>query len=178
MLTRAIVCGAMAIARLVELGYSRRNLAKRASAEEGAWSRRTFPLMVSLHVAVIGGTFLRGGRPQRGWLLALGLLQPVRLWVLLTLGRRWSARGAVASEVEIATNGPYRYIRHPNYAVVLGELALLPLSFGLKRAALLAFILNTAVLVIRIRDEERLLFRLPGYRQHFERKRRLLPGLI
>jgi methyltransferase len=178
MLIRTLVCGYMAAARLVELAYSRRNLAKHEAVQEGDWSRRTFPLIVALHTAVIAGTFLAGGRPRPGWLTGLGVLQPLRFWVLLTLGRRWSARGAVARDATVVTGGPYRFIRHPNYAVVLGELVALPLAFGLKRLALLGFVTNVALLSLRIRDEERLLLRLPGYREHFGRKRRLLPGVL
>jgi methyltransferase len=178
MLTRLFVCGAMGLARLVELVYSKRNLAEKQSVEEGELSRRTFPLMVLLHTVVIAGTALRGGRPRRFWLAGLVLLQPLRAWVLMTLGHSWSARGAVAEEVTIATNGPYRYIRHPNYAVVLGELVLLPLAFGLRRLAFAGFVANAALLTLRIRDEETLLLAKPGYEAHFGDKRRLIPGIF
>ena len=134
--------------------------------------------MVALHTTVIAGTFLAGGRPRPLWLAGLALLQPLRVWVLVTLGVRWSARGAVATELTVATDGPYAYVRHPNYTVVLAELVFLPLAFGLKRLAVLGFVVNAALLAIRIRDEERLLMRRPGYREHFGDKRRLIPGLI
>jgi methyltransferase len=178
MLIRAIVCGAMGLARLVELVHSRRNLENQGPVEEGEGSRRTFPIMVALHTTVIAGTFLAGGRPRPLWLTSLALLQPLRLWVLVTLGGRWSARGTVATELTVATEGPYAYLRHPNYAVVLGELVFLPLAFGLKRLALLGFAVNAALLAVRIHDEESLLVRQPGYREHFADKKRLIPGLI
>jgi methyltransferase len=178
MLIRALVCGAMGLARLVELAHSQRNLTKQGAVEEGAASRRTFPIMVALHTTVIAGTFLAGGRPRPVWLTALALVQPLRLWVLVTLGGRWSARGAVATGLSVATDGPYAHVRHPNYAVVLAELLLLPLAFGLQRLAIVGFAVNAALLAVRIRDEERLLMRRPGYREHFGDKRRLIPGLI
>src|SRR4051794_10888505 len=63
MVIRLAVCGSMALARLLELVHSRRNLAAQGSVHEGELSKRTFPLMVALHTAVIAGTFLRGGSP-------------------------------------------------------------------------------------------------------------------
>jgi methyltransferase len=178
MLIRFLVCGAMAGARLLELVHSQRNLAAQADLEEGEWSRRTFPLMVGLHTAVIGGTLLVGGRPRTGWLVGLALLQPLRIWILVTLGRRWSARGAVAKHMTVATNGPYGYVRHPNYTVVLGELICLPLAFRLTRLAAIGLVCNGALIALRIRDEEQLLEVQPGYAEHFRQKRRLVPGLI
>jgi methyltransferase len=176
---RVLVCAAMAAARLVELGYSRRNL-KRGHLLEGSGSRRTFPLIVLVHSAVLAGTALvgRGRSPRLPWLIALLAAQPIRLWVLLTLRERWNARGAVPESMQIAVDGPYEYVRHPNYSVVALELLSLPMAFGLGRLALAASVANAGLLWIRIRDEERLLFRLPGYAEHFERKPRFLPHLI
>lgn len=168
----------MAMARLLELACSRRNLARFEQVEEGAWSRRTFPIVAGVHSAVIGGTFVAGSKPRPRWLACLGLLQVLRVWVLVSLGERWSARGAVPVHGQVVSNGPYRYLRHPNYAVVLAELAVLPMAFGLRQLAIVGTMANAAVLAVRIRDEERLLFRLPGYKQHFGRKRRLIPGVF
>jgi methyltransferase len=178
MLIRLVVCGSMALARVLELIHSRRNLAAQGSVEEEELSKRTFPLIAILHTAVIAATLLRGCRLRPAWLVALVALQPVRLWVLITLGRRWSARGAVAEQLAVATDGPYRFIRHPNYAVVLGELVLLPLAFGLRRVSVVGFIANSLLLAIRIRDEEKLLPRRRGYVEHFGRKRRLVPAIF
>ena len=178
MLIRGLVCGGMALARLVELAYSRRNLARLGPAEEGVASQRSFPLIIGVHTAVIGGTFLLGKKPCRVWLMCLALLQVLRAWVVLSMGQSWSARGAVSEQTHLVTRGPYRYLRHPNYAVVIAELAVLPLAFGTKRVAVAGTFVNTALLAVRIRDEERLLFRLPGYREHFGPKRRLIPGLL
>ncbi len=179
MLTRLLVCGYMAGARLAELAYSRRNIGSFDASEEGQWSRRTFPLIVALHTAVIGSTALVGSRRPK-WPLLAGLIaaQGVRVWTLLTLGRRWNARAAVPAAMEVATGGPYAYVRHPNYAVVAVELFCLPAAFGLTRAAAAASLANAALLAARIREEEALLSRLPGYQEHFADKPRFLPGLF
>ena len=56
--------------------------------------------------------------------------------------------------------GPYRFLAHPNYVVVVGEIAVLPLVFGLWQVALLFSLLNAILLWVRIRAENRALERL------------------
>jgi methyltransferase len=169
----------MAAARLGELAYSRRNIGASGEMVEGVWSRRTFPLIVVLHTAVLAGTAGFGSRrPRWPWLALLLLFQPLRLWVLLTLRDRWNARAAVPLAMEVATTGPYAYVRHPNYLVVAVELAALPLAFGLGRLAAAGSLANAVILSGRIREEEAALFRLPGYKDHFQRKKRFLPGIM
>jgi methyltransferase len=173
---RILICGLMATARLVELRISKRNIASQLDRREGGWSRGSFPAMVAMHTVVIGGTALLGTRKTHyGWLALLLGVQPLRWWVLNTLGKRWTVRGAVPREMEIETTGPYAYVRHPNYAVVAVELATLPAAFGLNQLAVLATIANAALLTLRIHDEEALLFELPGYAEHFSDKPRFVP---
>lgn len=172
---RLAVCGAMACARLGELTWSRRNISLSGPAREGAWSRRTYPLMVALHTAVLAGTLVAGGRPRWPWLLLLAAVQPVRAWVLVTLGSRWNARAAVPDAMPVATGGPYAFVRHPNYTVVIVELAALPLGFGAKRLALAASAGNALLLALRIPEEEALLRRLPAWRETIEPLPRFLP---
>ena len=176
---RAVVCGFMGLARLVELAWSRRNVEGSGQTRERQWSRRLYPLIVLVHATVIVGTLLFGReRASRPWLTALLAVQPLRYWVLLTLGRRWNARGAVPVEMDVATTGPYAFVRHPNYSVVAVELASLPAAFGLSRLAIGATVANAALLAMRVHEEESLLFELPGYSEHFEDKPRFLPGLV
>jgi methyltransferase len=177
-LIRLLVCGGMATARLLELAYSRRNIASFPASREGAGSRRTFPLVVALHSAVIGGTLLFGTKPRKLWLALLLLAQPIRLWVLKTLGERWNVRAAVPADMEIESGGPYAFVRHPNYTVLAIELFSLPAAFGLTRFAVAASLANAVLLAIRIRDEEALLFQLPGYHERFNDKPRFLPWLV
>jgi methyltransferase len=175
---RLLVCGVMALFRLAELLLSRRNIAVAGPSRETQLNRRLFPVIVALHSVVIVTTLVRGrSQPNLSWLTALLVVQPLRFWTLLTLGRWWNARGSVAEATEVATSGPYRYVRHPNYAVVLVELAALPSAFGLARLALAATAANCLLLAVRIREEERLLFTLPGYSAHFARRPRFIPRL-
>jgi methyltransferase len=80
-------------------------------------------------------------------------LQIGRFWVLLTLGRRWTIRIIVVPGERLVARGPYRFLRHPNYAVVTGEIAAVPLALGLPIYALVFSLLNAAVLAIRISAE-------------------------
>ncbi|MBI2765051.1 MAG: hypothetical protein HYX53_03975 [Chloroflexi bacterium] len=164
--------------RLLELAYSRRNIAAAGAAHEGEWSRRTYPFMVALHALVIAGTLVRGGKARGPWLALLLLAQPLRAWVLCTLRGRWNTRAAVPARMEVETGGPYRFVRHPNYTVVVIELAALPLAFGLRRLAVIATVANALLLALRIPEEEQLLRPLPGYREHFDGKARFVPGVF
>jgi methyltransferase len=178
-LTRWLVCGSMAAARLAELGWSRHNVHQASEPARGAWSRRTYPAMVAVHTAALALTALRGGdRPRLPWLLLLLAVQPVRLWVLAKLGRRWNTTGAVSPDLAVETGGPYHWVRHPNYAVVEVELLSLPLAFGLRGTGMALAAVNAALLAVRIHDEEALLAARPGWREHFAEKPRFLPGLF
>jgi methyltransferase len=168
----------MGLARLIELAFSRRNIREGVESTEGTWSRRTFPGIVAVHIATILGTLFCGGKARQPWLALLLAVQPLRYWVLLSLGPRWNARGAVAADLEPVTSGPYAYVRHPNYAVVIAELWSLPAAFGVGRLAAIATVLNALLLTVRIRDEEALLLRIPTYQEHFAHKRRLLPFIF
>jgi methyltransferase len=84
-------------------------------------------------------------------------LQGLRLWVMWTLGARWTTRIIILPGEPLVAAGPYRFLPHPNYAVVAGEIAILPLVLGLPWLAALFTVLNAAVLFIRIRAENRAL---------------------
>ncbi len=169
---------AMGAARLIELAYSRRNISGAGKSREGDGSRKTYPLMVVLHTAVIVVTALAGRHVRWRWLLVLLAVQPLRAWVIATLGRNWNTRGAVAETIEVQTTGPYAHVRHPNYVVVAIELAALPLAFGMRAIALAATLANVLLLAIRIPEEEALLNEAPGYREHFEKKARFIPRIF
>jgi methyltransferase len=62
----------------------------------------------------------------------------------------------------LVTRGPYRWLSHPNYAVVAGEIALLPLALNLPWLALIFSVLNAAVITLRIRVENRALAAVAG----------------
>jgi len=104
--------------------------------------------------------WLAPDRPIDGfWLGLFVLIEIARIWVLATLGRRWTTRIIVLPNAPLVRRGPYRFVNHPNYLVVVGEIAVLPLVFGLWRIALIFTLLNAAVIAIRIREENHALGR-------------------
>ena len=145
--------------RLGELVLARRNtteLRARGAVEYGAGH---YPLIVLLHAAWLSGLWwLAWDLPiQPIWLGVFVLLQGGRIWVLATLGKRWTTRIIVLPAAPLVARGPYRWFSHPNYAVVVGEIAILPLLFGLTWYAVIFSALNAAVLTVRIRAENRVL---------------------
>ncbi len=118
-----------------------------------------YPLMVIVHTAWLMSLWVFGhNQPVNGIaLVAFLALQALRVWVMATLGARWTTRIIVLPNAPLVASGPYRYLRHPNYAVVAGEIAVLPLMLGLSWVAAIFTVLNAAVLFIRIRAENRAL---------------------
>jgi methyltransferase len=114
-----------------------------------------YPLIVILHAAWLAGLWwLAWNRPLVPALAVLFLcLEGLRVWVLTSLGPRWTTRIIILPGAALVRRGPYRFFPHPNYAVVCAEIALLPLVFGLWAYALVFTALNAAVLFIRIRAE-------------------------
>jgi methyltransferase len=127
-----------------------------------------YPLIVAVHALWLIALWVYG-RNQEVNLLALAgfvVLQGLRVWILASLGRRWTTRIVVLPDEPLVTSGPYRYFSHPNYAVVIGEIALLPLMLHLPMLALIFSVLNAAVLTIRIRSEARVLGELSRRPSH------------
>jgi methyltransferase len=111
-----------------------------------------------------------------GWLGALAAVG-VRLSVLVALQDQWNVRAFVPAALRVVDHGPYRYVRHPNYAAVALEFACLPLIGGAYVSGAALTLANAFVLSRRILDEERLLERVPGYRERMGGKPRFLPRL-
>jgi methyltransferase len=156
-----IILVLVTLQRLSELVIARRNtraLLAQGAVEVGA---AHYPLIVLLHAAwLIGLWLLAYDRAVNiPLILVFVVLQALRVWVLATLGRRWTTRIIVVPGETLVARGPYRLIPHPNYAVVIAEIAVLPLAFGLYWYAIAFSILNALVLTIRISAENRALGR-------------------
>lgn len=174
--------GAVSLERLAELAISRRNARRafaRGGVEVGQGHFRVMALMHSAFLAACALEVLLLGRPFPGLLgvaaLALALLaQALRYWVIATLGEQWNVRIIVVPGAAPVAGGPYRYLRHPNYAAVIVEMAALPLVHGAWLTALVFSALNAAVLWVRIRAEEEALG--PAYAAEMGDRPRLVPG--
>ena len=154
-----LILGSVTLQRLAELFLAERNrkrLLAKGAVEHG---HAHYPLIVAVHAAwLVALWWWAPGQPiSVPLLLFFLLLQGGRLWVLATLGQRWTTRILVLPDAPLVTRGPYRFVDHPNYVVVILEIAVLPLVFGLWRIALLFSVLNAAVLTVRIHAENRAL---------------------
>ncbi|GKQ54029.1 isoprenylcysteine carboxyl methyltransferase family protein [Bradyrhizobium sp. Ce-3] len=155
----AIILALVTLQRLGELVLSRRNttrLLARGAIEVGA---SHYLLIVLVHAGWLAALWIWGRNQDVNLtiLAAFLALQGLRLWILAALGPRWTTRIIVLPGAPLVASGPYRFFPHPNYAVVVGEIALLPLALHLPVLALIFTVLNLAVLVIRIRAESRAL---------------------
>ncbi|MGA9007469.1 MAG: isoprenylcysteine carboxylmethyltransferase family protein [Xanthobacteraceae bacterium] len=150
-----ILLAYVTVQRVAELRWAKQNEARLLAAGGVEYGQSHLPLMQLLHTAwLLGMWALACDHAVEPVFLALFiLLQIGRFWVLATLGRRWTIRViAVAGEKPVAS-GPYRFIRHPNYAIVIGEIAVVPLALDLPIYALAFSVLNAIVLSIRIPQE-------------------------
>ena len=159
MIASVVVLGLVTLQRLGELVLARRNTARliaRGGVEHGA---AHYPAIVALHTAWLSGLWWFGwdNPVQAIWVAVYLGLQLLRALVLLSRGRRWTTRIIVVPGETLVRRGPYRFLPHPNYLVVAGEIAVLPLAFGLPAYALAFSVLNAAVLAVRIRAESRAL---------------------
>ncbi|GHF56811.1 methyltransferase [Deinococcus metalli] len=154
--------GFLTAQRVLELRVARAN--ERWARAHGAVEsgREHYPLFFVLHPAWMLSTYIEGRRSRGSVnvpaLLLFVLAQPLRYWVIRTLGRYWNTRILIVPGGTRVTGGPFRYLKHPNYAVVALELATAPLAVGAWRSALAFTLLNAALLLlIRIPAEERAL---------------------
>jgi methyltransferase len=147
--------------RVGELWLSNRNTRRLLASGAREYGASHYPLIVAVHALWLIGLWWRApDRPIDGfWLGLFVLIEIARIWVLATLGRRWTTRIIVLPNSPLVRRGPYRFVNHPNYLVVMGEIAVLPLVFGLWRIALIFTLLNAAIIAIRIREENRALGR-------------------
>jgi methyltransferase len=154
-----VILGLVTLSRVVELPIARANTARLLAHGGREVAPGHFPLIVALHVAWLTALWwLAPSRPVSLPLLALfGLVELARIWVIQTLGKRWTTRIIVVPGETLVRRGPYRFVDHPNYTVVVAEIALLPLVFGLWQVALIFSALNAALLTVRIREENRAL---------------------
>lgn len=149
--------------RLGELVIAKRNTARllaRGAVEHGA---EHYIYIVALHTAWIACLVVFGfaNSVNLVWLAIFAALQVFRIWILATLGGRWTTRIIVLNE-PLVRRGPFRFMNHPNYALVIAEIAVAPMVLGLVWVALVFSILNGAMLFVRIKEENAALTSLRG----------------
>jgi methyltransferase len=156
-----VILALVTLQRIGELWLSNRNTRRLLARGAREHAPAHYPLIVALHTAWLACLWWFGlSQPIDGfWLGTFVLIEIARIWVLYSLGPRWTTRIIILPEAPLVSRGPYRFVNHPNYAVVIAEIAVLPLVFGLWQVALIFSLLNAAMLTVRIREENRALGR-------------------
>ena len=124
--------------------------------------RKGYPWIVALHASWLAALAMlvpAEAAPQWPLLALFGGLQLLRVWVIASLGRHWTTRILIVPGAPLLRSGPYRFCRHPNYLVVIGEIALLPSAFGAMALAAIFSLANLALLARRIALEDGALHR-------------------
>ncbi|MGB3736529.1 MAG: isoprenylcysteine carboxylmethyltransferase family protein [Ilumatobacter sp.] len=162
-----ITVAGVALQRLGELAWSKRNERRLRSRGAIEYGQSHYPAMVALHVGWLASTLLearRSDRPRRRSggaptpvrvvaLVVFVMAQPLRYWAITSLGDRWSTRVLIPPDEGAVTTGPYRWLDHPNYVAVVAEIAAAPLMLGAWRTATWATVANADVLRRRLRVE-------------------------
>ena len=174
----------VAAERVLELFLSLRN-GNRALARGGIETgQRHYRWMVAIHtlflISCVAEVQLleRPFHPLIGP-VALGLAvaaMGLRYWAISTLGEHWNTRVIVVPDEPVVRDGPYRWLRHPNYVAVIVEIAALPLIHGAWITAVLFSAANAIILAVRIRCEEQTLAGHSDYGEVFEAHGRFVPG--
>ena len=177
-----VLLAGFAALRLGELVFSTQHQVRLCA--EGATKLREplYPLMITIHFGLFVGSALEVilyHRPFILWiggpiLVLLAFCLVGRVWVWRSLGEQWNVQIMTTSR-PIVDSGPYCYVRHPNYTIVIVEMFALPLVHSAYVTALVCSVANAFVLRERIRHEEAVLFARPEYRAKMATKPRFLP---
>ena len=161
MILNIVILGLVTLERIAELWLARSNTQRLLAEGAREHAPGHYPPIVAVHAAWLASLWwLALARPIDGFWLALFVLIEIgRIWVLVSLGKRWTTRIIVLPDAPLVRCGPYRFVNHPNYVVVVAEIAVLPLVFGLWEISLLFSVLNAVLLTLRIRAENRALGR-------------------
>jgi len=148
--------------RIAELILSRRNeiwLLQNGAIEYG---QKHYPYIVALHVLFIVSLIIEYSTTQTAplnlFFLVLYLLFVLfKALVISSLGKFWNTKIYHIPDFPLMKNGVYKYIKHPNYLIVIAEIAVIPLIFHLYYTAIVFTVLNAIILSIRIKEENKVL---------------------
>ena len=176
----------VALLRLVELRISRRHQMDMVARGAAKVDEPRFRWMVALHTAVLIGAAVEVVFLKRPFLPLLAAIMfavflvanGVRWWVIRTLGEHWNVQVMDSTRLGVISSGPFRFVRHPNYAAVFAEMLALPLIHTAWITAVAGSLAHVVVLARRLSTEERVLFANPDYRAAMGGKPRFLPGLF
>jgi methyltransferase len=177
---------AVAATRVFELRISKKHQREITSRGGAKAKDPVFPCMAMFHTLVLIGAAAEVAFLHRPFIPALAipmlalfiLSNIVRWWVIRTLGEHWNVQVMDSTKLGVITTGPFRYVRHPNYAAVFVEMIALPLIHTAWITALAGAVAHAIVLTFRLSAEERVLFADSQYAAAMRSKPRFLPGLF
>ncbi|MGA2095848.1 MAG: isoprenylcysteine carboxylmethyltransferase family protein [Candidatus Acidiferrum sp.] len=177
---------AVALLRIAELQISRRHQREMLARGASRVEEPRFRWMVLLHTAVLIGAALEVLLLHRPFIPMLAAVMFViflaanvlRWWVIRTLGNHWNVQVVDSTGLGVISSGPFRYVRHPNYAAVFAEMLALPLIHTAWITAIAGSLAHIAVLSMRLSTEERVLLANPEYQATMANKARFIPGVF
>lgn len=148
--------------RIGELLLSKKNekwLLQNGAVEYG---KNHYPFIVTLHVLFIISLIFEYSMQQTVsyslfLLVFYFLLLVFKTWVILSLEKFWNTKIYHIPNIPLIRKGPYKYFKHPNYMVVIAEIAVIPLAFHLYYTAITFTLLNMIMLSVRIKEENKAL---------------------
>lgn len=177
---------AVAALRIAELQISHRHQKDMIARGAAKVEEPRFRWMVLLHTAVLLGAAAEVVFLKRPFIPVLAATMFViflganfiRWWVIRTLGNHWNVQVVDSTSLGVITSGPFRYVRHPNYAAVFSEMIALPLIHTAWITAAAGALAHIVVLSQRLATEERVLLANPAYRETMGNKPRFIPGVF
>jgi len=177
---------AVAALRIFELRISKRHQQRMTSRGAAKVKDPYFRWMAMFHTLVLIGAAAEVVFLHRPFIpvLALPMLalflvaNVVRWWVIRTLGEHWNVQVVDSTKLGFVASGPFRYVRHPNYAAVFVEMIALPLVHTAWIIALVGAVAHIIVLSLRLSVEDPVLLSNPDYVAVMGSKPRFLPGLF
>ncbi|GBF10340.1 isoprenylcysteine carboxyl methyltransferase family protein [Tepidibacillus sp. HK-1] len=167
--------------RIFELYIAKKNAVYIESLGGFEVGQKHYPFIVMLHITFLLSVYIESSDltflptwwpiPFTIFILAQGM----RFWTMASLGRFWNTRIYILPNSKPIHKGPYQFIRHPNYLIVMVEIITIPLIFGAYYSAILFPILNTLLLTIRIKVEEKALSTCTSYKEEMETIPRFFP---
>ncbi|MCY8203235.1 MULTISPECIES: isoprenylcysteine carboxyl methyltransferase family protein [unclassified Bacillus (in: firmicutes)] len=150
--------------RAAEMAVARQNEQKVKKQGAIEFGENHYPYIIIMHIlfflSLIAEVLLLNKQPSSWWIgiaAAILIVQAVRYWALCSLGAYWNTKILVVPGAELVKKGPYRWMKHPNYTVVILEILLIPLLYQAYVTMSLFSVLNAALLTIRIRAEDKAL---------------------
>lgn len=144
--------------RIAELYVARRN--EKWMLQNGAveYGKKHYPFIIALHSLFFVSLIIEYSMQQTPsfsliFLLIYLLLIAFKVWIIASLGKFWNTKIFRIQNYPLINKGPYKYIKHPNYIIVIAEIALIPLIFQLYYTALIFTLLNAIMLSVRIKEE-------------------------